>query len=116
MEVQVLRKYISTILLFSLIALGSSGLLMIFLNSFAFKLRMHHVHEIFGIIMCVSGGFHIYLNFKPIKNYLKEKQILIASIMLSLILILLYAAGLNKPIDAKFIEKIEGVISQIEHK
>jgi len=110
------KKYISTILLFSLIALGSSGLLMIFLNSLEFRIRLHPVHEIFGIIMCVSAFFHIYFNFKSIKNYLKEKQLLIASILLTVVLIFLYAVGLNKPIDAQFIEKIEALISQLEHK
>ncbi len=109
------KKYISTILLFSLIALSSSGLLMIFSNGLSIKLRMHPVHEIFGMIMCISGGLHIYFNFKSIKKYMKEKQIIIACILLTVVLIFLYGVGLNRPIDAKFIEQIEGLISQIEH-
>ena len=110
------KKYISIILVFSVIALGSSGLLMIFLNSFAFKLRMHPLHPIFGIIMCVSGCFHIYFNFKRIKNYFREKKIIIASILLTVVLILMFAVALNKAIDPIFIEKLEEVMSQIEHK
>ena len=77
---------------------------------------MHEVHTIFGIIMCVSGFFHIYFNFKPIKNYLRERQILNTSILLSVVLIVLFAIGLTRPIDPKFIEKIEEVMAQIEHK
>jgi uncharacterized protein YybS (DUF2232 family) len=115
MEIRVFKKHISAILLFSLIALGSSGLLMIFFNSLEIRIRLHPVHEIFGMIMCVSGCFHIYFNFKPVKSYMKEKQILISGILLTVLLIFLYGVGLNKPIDAEFIKKIEGVISQIEH-
>jgi hypothetical protein len=111
----VFKKYISIILVFSLIALGSSGLLMIFLNSFEFKLRMHPLHPIFGIIMCVAGCFHIYFNFKRIKNYFREKKIIIASILLTVVLILMFAVSLNKPIDPIFIEKLKEVISQIEY-
>ena len=110
------KKYIATILLFSLIALGSSGLLMIFLNSLEFKLRMHPLHPIFGMIMCVSGCFHIYFNFKRIKNYFREKKIIITSILLTVFLLLMFAVALKKPIDAKSVEKIEGAMSQIENK
>ncbi|PKN28585.1 MAG: hypothetical protein CVU64_12535 [Deltaproteobacteria bacterium HGW-Deltaproteobacteria-21] len=110
------KKYTSTILLISLIALGSSGLMMMFLDSFAFQLRMHPVHNIFGIIMCISGCLYICLNFQPLKNYLKERQILIAGISLAVVLMFLYAIGLHRPIDPAFVDKIEGVMLELRHR
>ena len=66
------RQCVSITLVISLIALGASGLLMMFLNSFSFQLQMHPVHKIFGVIMVAAGTIHLFLNFKPIKSYLKN--------------------------------------------
>lgn len=109
-----LRQLTSITLLVSLIALASSGLLMIILGSFEFQLQMHPIHKVFGVIMCVAGGLHTYLNFKPIKAYLKEKKLLIAGVLLSIFMILLVVVGMNKPLDQDIIKSIEHSMSQLE--
>jgi len=77
------RRFVSVTLLVSIVALGSSGLLMIILDSFEFQLQMHPVHKVFGIIMCAAGCLHVYLNIKPIKTYLKSKTLLVAGLRAS---------------------------------
>jgi uncharacterized membrane protein len=110
------RKYIAVTLLISIFALGTSGLLMIILNDLTFRLKMDLLHETFGVIMCISGSIHVYLNFKLIKNYLKYKKVAIAGTILSVLLIFLFVIGMNKPIDQKIILEIEKKISQLEQK
>ena len=111
-----LRKYIAIALLISIFALGISGILMIILNDLTFRLKVDLLHEIFGVIMCISGSIHIYFNFKLIKNYLKVKKIAIAGAILSVLLIFLFVIGMNKPIDQEIISEIEKKILQLEQK
>lgn len=111
-----LRKCVSITMVFSLIALSSSGLLMIILNSFSFQLQMHPVHKIFGVIMILAGSIHLYLNFKPIKVYLKNRKVLILASILSILLILLFAVGLSKPIDQEKVKQVQQLMFQMETK
>ena len=111
-----LRQCVSITLVLSLIALGSSGILMIILNSFSFQLQMHPVHKVFGIIMVLAGFFHVYLNFKPIRNYLNNKKVFVLGVTLSIFLISLFVIGLNKPMDPTSVEKIEQLMLQMESK
>lgn len=110
------RKFISIVLLISVIAVGISGLLMIILGSFKFQLQMHPVHKVFGIIMCVAAVFHIYFNFKPIKNYLKINKIAISAAVLFTFLIFLSVIGMNKPLNPEVVEDIENKMLHIEQK
>ncbi len=110
------RKFVSITLLLSIIAMGISGLSMIILGSFKFQLQMHPVHKIFGVMMCISACFHIYFNFKSIKNYLKINRIAILGSVLFIVLILLFSVGMNKPLDQNIIAEIEEKMSKLEHK
>ena len=109
-----IRKFVSTVMLVSFIALATSGMMMFFLNSFAFQLQMHPVHKIFGILMSISGCFHIYFNFKAIKNYLKLRKLAVAGSVLTVLLIALFTIGLNKPLNIDVIAEIEQSMSQLE--
>ena len=111
-----LRKLTSITLVLSLIALGSSGILMLFLNSLTFQLQMHPVHKIFGIIMVLAGCVHMYLNFNPIKKYLKERNVLFPGALLSIVLLFLFVVGMNKPLDTAQIKEIEQMMSQLAVK
>ena len=108
------RKVVSITLLVSLMALASSGMLMIFLNSLEFQLQMHPVHKIFGILMTISGAFHVYFNFKPIKKYLSLRKLLLFGVGMVLMMSMLYLVGMNKPLDQKKIQEIELLMSQLE--
>lgn len=111
-----LRQCVSIALVLSLVALSSSGMLMIFLNSFTFQLQMHPVHKIFGIIMTVAGCLHLYLNFSPIKRYLKDRKVLVVGVCLTIGLVFLYVVGLNKPLDPASVEQIEQLMLQMGSK
>lgn len=106
-----LRKIVSTTLLVSLLAIVSSGLLMMLLGSYEFNLRMHPVHKIFGMLLSVSGIIHVYLNFKSIKKYLTSRRIMAFAIIMFMIMVLLYIVGFLKPIDETFIREMESILS-----
>ncbi|MRX64855.1 DUF4405 domain-containing protein [Maribacter luteus] len=110
------RKTVSITLLVSLMALASSGIMMILLNSLEFQLQMHPVHKIFGVLMTISGAFHIYFNFKPIKKYLSMRKVLVVGIGMLLMMSLLYVVGFNKTMDKDKIQEIELLMSQLENK
>lgn len=111
-----LRQYVSITLAVSLVALGSSGMLMIVLNSLAFQFQMHPVHKIFGVVMVVAGCLHVYLNFTPIRTYLKKRKVLVVATALSVLLLLLFAIGFNKSMDTETIEQIEQLMGQMGPK
>lgn len=110
------RKFISITLLVSLIAVGGSGLLMIILGSLSFQLQMHPIHKIFGIVLCISGLFHIGFNFKPIKSYLKINKIAFSAAALCTLALLLLVAGLGKPLDREAVADIETRMQQLEQE
>lgn len=110
------KKYTSIILFVSLIALGSSGLLMMFPESFSLRLRMHPVHNISGVMMFISGCLHVCFNFRLLKSYFKHRQIQIMSISLAVVFIIFYAIGLHRPIDPLVIDKIESVMSELKQQ
>ncbi len=108
------RQFISITLLVSLVALSSSGILMILLNSFEFQLQMHPVHKIFGILLTLSGAFHIYYNFGAIKKYLSKRKMMLFAMLLTFILVSLYAIGMSKPIDKEKIQQVETILKTME--
>ena len=61
------RKIISVLLTVSFFAMASSGFLMLMNKGFAFQLKMHPVHNTFGILMVLLGGIHVILNLDLIK-------------------------------------------------
>ncbi|MBT8349257.1 MAG: hypothetical protein HKP62_07430 [Sulfurovum sp.] len=108
------RQFISLTLLVSLMALSSSGILMIVLGSFEFQLQMHPVHKIFGVLLTLSGAFHVYYNFAAIKKYLSKKKMLLFALVMTFLMITLYAVGMGKPLDPEKIEQIEKIMKTME--
>ncbi len=108
------RKMISLTLLVSLVALSTSGISMIVLGSLEFQLQMHPVHKIFGILLTLSGAFHVYYNFGPIKKYLGNKKMMLFALVMTFVMVALYAIGMSKPIDPAKIEQIEKIMQTME--
>lgn len=108
------RQFISVTMLVSLAALSSSGILMIILGSFEFQLQMHPVHKIFGVLLTLSGIFHIYYNFGAIKKYLCKKKMMFFAIFMTFLMTTLYAVGMAKPLDKQKIQEIEKIMKTME--
>ena len=108
------RKIVSITLLVSLVALSSSGILMIVLSSFEFQLQMYPVHKIFGILLTISGAVHLYFNFSAVRKYVGDKKIALAATVLTVIMIALYGVGMAKPLDKQKVQQIEEIMRTLE--
>jgi hypothetical protein len=109
------RKIVSIALTVSFIGVASSGLLMLFVNGFAFQIRMHPVHNVFSVIMVISGATHLYLNFKPLKAYLRAKPVLIVGIVLTILLVLAYFAGIFRQLDPNIVERLNELSAEVNN-
>lgn len=108
------RKLVSITLHVSLVALSSSGIMMIVLGSFEFQLQMHPVHKIFGVLLTIVGFLHLYINFSAIKKYLGNKKIALVAVALTVMMVGLYAVGSAKPLDKQKIQEIEKIMRTLE--
>jgi len=108
------RQFVSITLLVSLVALSSSGILMIVLGSLEFQLQMHPVHKIFGVLLTLSGAFHLYYNFGAIKKYLSKRKMMLFAMLMTFLMVTLYALGMSKPIDKEKIAEVEQVLQTIQ--
>ena len=108
------RKLVSLTLLVSLVALSSSGILMIVLGSFEFQLQMHPVHKIFGVLLTIAGAFHLYFNFGAIRKYLGDKKLALIAVLLTVVMVGLYGVGMAKPLDKQKVQQIEQIMKTME--
>jgi hypothetical protein len=69
------KKTTSILLAVSFFILVISGVIMLFDKRLAFKFRMEPFHELFAIIVVVTGIIHFIINFKTFISYLKIKPI-----------------------------------------
>jgi len=106
------RKIVSTVLIVSLMAMASSGILMLVHKGFAFQLKMHPVHNTFGIIMVVASVLHVVLNFKAVRSYFRVRPVVIIFILLSVFMAVSYVAGLNRNIDSSIAGKLDAVMRE----
>lgn len=103
------RKIISVLLTVSFFAMASSGSLMLMNKGFAFQLKMHPVHNTFGILMVLLGGIHVLLNLDVIKSYLRKNSILALGIGALCMLVFLYVAGFNREVDPAVMQKLNEI-------
>lgn len=108
------RKIVSLVLLVSLVALSSSGILMIILGSFEFNLQMHPVHKIFGVLLTIAGALHLYFNFSAIKKYLGTKKLAVFTVFLTVMMVGLYGVGMAKPLDPQKVDQIVSIMKTME--
>lgn len=109
---QTVRRASSITLVVSFIAMVISGGVMMFAHGLAPQLRMHPVHNIFGLVMIVAGLVHFAFNWKAFRNYLRARWAIVLGGVLTAVMALLFIAGLQRPIDTDAIQKMEQFRSQ----
>jgi hypothetical protein len=106
-----LRRLSSVTLAVSFAALTTSGLLMLAIDRLGFQLRMHPVHEVFGIVMVAAGAIHLALNWRPLLAHLGLRGPRILGLVLAGVAALLFVAGLTHKVDPEVVEKIDAILS-----
>lgn len=106
-----LRRASSITLALAFVAMATSGLLMLLVDRFGFQVRMHPVHNVFGIIMIVAGVLHLAVNWKPLAAHLRPRWSMMLGVLLLGVMALLLLDGLTRPLDADAIQKIEDILT-----
>ena len=108
------RKFVAVSLAVSLIAMASSGMMMFMVDRPSFTLQLHPVHKLFGLLMVAAAVSHLILNFKGLKNHLKNRAVAVTGVALSLILALLYGIALNSPVPTQSARQLDELARQLE--
>jgi hypothetical protein len=106
-----LRRLSSVTLAVAFVAMATSGLVMLVVDRFGFQLRMHPVHNAFGIIMVVAGLLHAGFNWKALTAHLRPGWAMALGALLAGVMVLLLLEGLTRPIDGEAIRKVEDILS-----
>jgi Domain of unknown function (DUF4405) len=106
-----LRRVSSITLAVAFVAMATSGLLMLLVDRFGFQIRMHPVHNVFGIIMIIAGVLHAVVNWRPLAAHLRPRWSMMLGVLLLGVMALLLLDGLTRPLDAAAIQKIEDTLT-----
>jgi predicted ferric reductase len=96
-----LKKTTSVLLAVSFFILAISGVIMLFDKRLADTLRMDPFHELFAIVMVITGIIHFILNFKLLISYLKIKSIKIIFYSVVGLVMLFYVIFMNIEVPDK---------------
>jgi cellulose synthase/poly-beta-1,6-N-acetylglucosamine synthase-like glycosyltransferase len=110
-----LRKTVSIILAVSFIAMASSGMMMFFTGNIAYQLKMHPVHNVFGLIMVIAGIIHFILNIAPLAASVRRRKLALTGGVMVVLMIVLYAAGLHRTMDPVTVQKISDIMREQGH-
>ncbi len=106
-----LRRVSSVTLALAFVAMATSGLLMLVVDRFGFQVRMHPIHNVFGIVMVVAGVLHVAFNWKALAAHLRLRWAMILGVLLAGVMALLLVDGLTMPVDAEAVRKIDDILS-----
>lgn len=109
---QTVRRSSSIALAVSFLALLVSGGVMMFADGLAPRLRMHPVHEVFGLVMVVAGLAHVAFNARALCGYLRSRWAAFLGAALAALVALLLVAGLHRPLDTEAVHQIEKILAE----
>jgi hypothetical protein len=107
----VLRRVSSVTLAVAFVAMATSGLVMLIVDRFGLQLRMHPVHNVFGVIMVGAGLLHAAFNWRTLVAHLRLRRLMTLGILLVGLMVLLLILGLTKAMDGEAIRRIEDILS-----
>jgi hypothetical protein len=114
--VPALRRTSSIILVVSFVAMATSGAAMLLVEGLAFQLRMHPVHNVFGLAMVAAGLVHTALNWRPLVAHLRGRRAQLLGGVLAGLLVLLYAAGLGRSLDEGTVRQVDEILAAARAK
>ncbi len=107
-----LRRISSITLAVAFVAMATSGLFMLAVDRFGPQLRVHPVHNVFGIIMVVAGLLHAAFNSKALAAHLRHRWSTILGVVLAGLMVLLFIVGITRPVDVEVTRKIDDILTE----
>ncbi len=111
-----LRKFTAVALAISLLAVGSSGILMLVIAKASFTMQMDPVHKLFGIVMLFASVTHALLNRKAIASYFKVQRTWFLSVPLVAILALAYILAIRNRVPNNISEPLNALAAEAEKR
>lgn len=108
------RRLTAVSLLFSFIAMSTSGAMLFVIERPSFTIQMHPVHKLFGLLMVVSAIAHLTLNFRNIRNHLRARSGLIAAAVLTVLLVVLYGVAIDNVVPPELAETMDRAAATAE--
>lgn len=108
------RRIVAMAMIISFMAMATSGAMMFVIERPSFTIQMHPVHKLFGLLMVISAIAHISLNFRSIKAHLKFRSGVVAISILSVFLVLLYAAAVNNKVPTELAQQMDEAAAKVE--
>ncbi len=111
-----LRKIVAAVLLVSLVAMATSGVLMLAVGRPSFTMQMHPVHKLFGILMMVAAVTHIVLNRRALLACLRVRQVALVFGAGAALLVLLYGVAANNSLPDEAAAAMDRAVGQVERR
>jgi hypothetical protein len=110
------RKIVAITMFISIVAMSTSGLMMIVIDRTSFTLQMHPVHKVFGLLLVVTAVAHITLNFRSLKAHAKARAAGIAGGLLVAALVGLYAVALSNSVPPDTAAALDALSKKAEQQ
>lgn len=108
------RRITAISLLFSFIAMSTSGAMMFVIEKPSFTMQMHPVHKLFGVLMVLAVIAHATLNFRSIRAHLRARSGLIVASVLTAALVMLYGVAINNRVPADLADVMDDAAARAE--
>lgn len=108
------RSVTAALLMVSLLAMSSSGLLMLVVDQPSFTLRMHPVHKLFGLLMVAAACVHLALNRRALQAHLARRSTAMVGVVAVLALAAAYAVVALNPVPEEDAALLDEAARRIE--
>src|SRR5512146_2573173 len=83
------RSWVSPITAVSFLAVGVSGLMMLFHGGDFVR----DIHETVGVLFCIAGVIHVILNWRALVSYFRSRRVLVVAVAVVVLSSLLLVVG-----------------------
>lgn len=108
------RSVTAALLMVSLLAMSTSGLLMLVVDQPSFTLRMHPVHKLFGLVMVAAAPVHLALNWRALQAHLARRGTAMVGLVAVLALVAAYAVVALNPVPEEDAAVLDEAARRIE--
>jgi hypothetical protein len=110
----VFRRIVAVCLLVSLVAMGTSGILMFIIEAPSFTIQMHPVHKLFGLLLTISACCHLYLNRRALLSHMQHRAGVLTMALFTMALVGLYAIALQMDRHTPIAQQMDALAKTFE--
>lgn len=109
-----IRRLTAVTLLVAMVAMASSGLLMLVVDRPSFTMRLHPVHKTFGLLMVLAAASHLVLNARALGSHLRQRAGAWLAAGLTALLVAAYALAVLRTLPPEPAQRLDEAARQLE--